>query len=155
MRTTFTDITISFASVTKVTNEFTIQVYCLFYPAPAIPDTPQSYQVMILDEATVTNLEFDFGGESTSSSSTTCPFEYYFAYSDISGSEIIKPSIFTSDFLTYSDPLYTSEINLVPGSHDFYFRAVSPGNWDYPSAMHTVNIYCDASLIIPSVFLTS
>ena len=110
---------------------------------------------MILDEATVRNFEFDVGGESTSSSSSTCPFLIYLADSDIIDSDVIKPSVFTTDFLTYSDPLYISEINLMPGSHDFYFRAISPGNWDYPSPVLTLNIYCDASLIIPSVFSSS
>ena len=79
----------------------------MYFPVN-IPATEQTYDLMISDESNIVSYQSDFGGEITSSSSITCPFEAYFADSDVIGSSIVKPSIFASDFMEYSSPFYIS-----------------------------------------------
>jgi hypothetical protein len=109
-----------------------------------------SYDVMITDSQSTASYQFDFGGEFTSSSDLACPIAGVY-HSDADSSVFNQPTLFVSSTSSFASSSYVSLINLIPGTYQFYFRAVAiaaTGNLEESSAVQTMNIYCDPSLIV-------
>jgi len=105
---------------------------------------------MITDSQSTASYQFDFGGEFSSSSDLACPITGVY-HADADSSVFNQPPLFASSTSSFASSSYASLINLIPGSYQFYFRTVATaatGNLEQSSAVQTINIYCDPSLII-------
>ena len=147
----YTDTTINFANVVKVTNTFTVTLTCeIFYP-PVLPD---SKVIAIIDSSDTTFIAFSLGVDYTTSSSIACPITGLF-HADSESSSLSKPDPFVAVSSTYVAPDFMSEINLIPGTYSFFLRSVASsatGDIESSSAELTIEIFCDESIIVEGLF---